>query len=105
MYQPIENVAYDLDGATPELWDRILGLIEQDLEERRSRKLFVKVQDESGSSCEKEVGGLSAEERRSPHPVLREHVAELLLDRHLAEQGPRGSPREKASLHQGDPGP
>lgn len=27
------------------------------------------------------------EERRSLHPVLREHVAELLLDRHLAEQG------------------
>lgn len=87
MYQPIENAAYDPDGATHDLWDRILGLIEQDLEERRSRKLFVEVRDEYGSSCEKEIGELSAEERRSLHPVLREHVVERLLDRHLAEQG------------------
>ena len=87
MYQPIENAAYSLDGATHDLWARILGLIEQDLEERRSRKLFVEVRDESGSSCEKEIGELSAEERRSLHPVLREHVVERLLDRHLAEQG------------------
>ena len=87
MYQPIENAAYDPDGATHDLWDRILGLIEQDLEERRSRKLFVEVRDESGSSCEKEIGELSAEERRSLHPVSREHVVERLLDRHLAEQG------------------
>lgn len=87
MYQPIENAAYGPDGATHDLWDRILGLIEQDLEERRSRKLFVEVRDESGSSCEKEIGKLSAEERRNLHPVLREHVVERLLDRHLAEQG------------------
>ena len=87
MYQPIENAAYGPDGATHDLWDRILGLIEQDLEERRSRKLFVEVRDESGSSCEKEIGELSAQERRSLHPVLREHVVERLLDRHLAEQG------------------
>lgn len=87
MYQPVENAAYGPDGATQDLWDRILGLIEQDLEERRSRKLFVTVRDESGSSCEKEIGELSAEERRSLHPVLREHVVERLLDRHLAEQG------------------
>ena len=87
MYQPIENAAYDPDGATHDLWARILGLIEQDLEERRSRTLFVEVRDESGSSCEKEIGELSAEERRSLHPVLREHVVERLLDRHLAEQG------------------
>src|ERR671916_1731923 len=87
MNQPIENAAYGPDGATHDLWDRILGLIEQDLEERRSRKLFVEVRDESGSSCEKEIGELSAEERRRLHPVLREHVAERLLDRHLAEQG------------------
>jgi len=86
MYQPVENAAYSPDGATHDLWDRILGLIEQDLEERRSRKLFVEVRDESGS-CEKEIGELSAEERRSLHPVLREHVVERLLDRHLAEQG------------------
>lgn len=87
MYQPIENAAYGPDGATHDLWDRILGLIEQDLEERRSRKLFVEVRDESGSSCEKEIGKLSAEERRNLYPVLREHVVERLLDRHLAEQG------------------
>jgi hypothetical protein len=86
MYQPVENAAYSPDGATHDLWDRILVLIEQDLEERRSRKLFVEVRDESGS-CEKEIGELSAEERRSLHPVLREHVVERLLDRHLAEQG------------------
>jgi hypothetical protein len=84
MHQPGENAAYGL--ATPDLWDRILGLIEQDLEERRSRKLFVGVRDESGS-CEKEIGELSAEERQSLRPVLREHVVERLLDRHLAEQG------------------
>ena len=87
MYQPIENATYGPDGATHDLWDRILGLIEQDLEERRSRKLFVEVRDESGSSCEKEIGELSAEERRNLYPVLREHVVERLMDRHLAEQG------------------
>jgi hypothetical protein len=87
MHQPVENEAYGLGVATQDLWDRILVLIEQDLEERRSRKQFVEVRDESGSSCEKEIGELSAEERWSLHPVLREHVVELLLDRHLAEQG------------------
>jgi hypothetical protein len=105
MYQPIENAAYDPDGATHDLWDRILGLIEQDLEERRSRKLFVEVRDESGSSCEKEIGELSAEERRSLHPVLREHVVERLLDRHLAEQGRVDLLAKEAPLYQGDPGP
>jgi hypothetical protein len=84
MHQPLENAAYDL-GAQ-DLWDRILGLIEQDLEERRSRRLLAEVRGESGS-CEKEIGELSAEERRRLHPVLREHVVERLLDRHLAEQG------------------
>ena len=87
MHQPVENEAYGLGVATHDLWDRILVLIEQDLEERRSRKQFVEVRDESGSSCEKEIGELSAEERWSLQPVLREHVVELLLDRHLAEQG------------------
>ncbi len=84
MHKPLENAAYDL-GAQ-DLWDRILGLIEQDLEERRSRRLLAEVRGESGS-CEKEIGELSAEERRRLHPVLREHVVERLLDRHLAEQG------------------
>lgn len=84
MHQPLENAAYD--PSAQDLWNRILGLIEQDLEERRSRSLFVEVRDESGS-CEKEIGELSAGERRGLHPVLREHVVERLLDRHLAEQG------------------
>jgi hypothetical protein len=84
MQQPLENAACDL--ATHDLWDRILGLIEQDLEKRCSRKLFVEVRGESGS-CKKEIGELSAEERRSLHPVLREHVIERLLDRHRTEQG------------------
>ena len=86
MHPPVENAAYGLNGAAHDLWDQILGLIEQDLEERRSRKLFVEVRDKSGS-CEKEIGELSAEERHSLHPVLREHLMERLLDRHLAEQG------------------
>jgi hypothetical protein len=84
MHQPSENAAYGL--VKQDLWNQILGLIEQDLEERRSRKHFVKVRSGSGS-CEKEIGDLSAEERRSLHPILREHVVEQLLDRHLAEQG------------------
>lgn len=86
MNQPVESAAYRLDGAPHKLWHRILGLIEQDLDERRRRKLFVEVRGESGS-YEKEIGDLSAEERRNLHPVLREHVVEQLLDRHLAEQG------------------
>ncbi len=73
MHQPVENATYSL--ATHDLWDRILGLIEQDLEKRRSRKLFVEVRGESGS-CEKEIGELSAAERRSLDPVLGEQVAE-----------------------------
>jgi hypothetical protein len=68
------------------LWDRVLGLIEQDLVERRSRKLFVEVQSEAGS-YRKEIGALSTAERRSLHPALRERVVERLLDRYLAEQG------------------
>jgi hypothetical protein len=84
MHQPVENAAYGL--ATHDLWDRILGLSEQNLEGRRSRKLLVEVQGVSGS-CTKEIGELSAEERRGLDPVLREHVVERLLDRHLAEQG------------------
>ncbi len=70
----------------PSLWDRILEMVEQDLTERRSRKLFVEVQGESGP-CRKEIGELSETECRSLHPALRERVLEQLLDRHLAEQG------------------
>ena len=69
------------------LWGRVLELIEQDLAERRSRKLFVEVRGEEAGSCRKEIGELSTFERRSLHPALREHVVERLLDRYLAEQG------------------
>src|SRR5215210_388405 len=95
MHQPVEDTAYGLDRANEwsavwdsqdSLWDRILGLIEQNLDERRGRKLFVEVRDESGS-YRKEIGELSASERRGLHPALREHVVEQLLDRYLAEQG------------------
>jgi hypothetical protein len=68
------------------LWHRILGLLEEDLAERRARKLVVRVRGESGPN-EKEIGELSAAERRSLDPVLGEHVAEQLLDRYLAEPG------------------
>src|SRR3712207_372657 len=66
------------------LWDRILGLLEEDLAARCARKLVVR--GESGP-YEKEIGELSAAERRSLDPVLGEQVAEQLLDRYLAEQG------------------
>ena len=70
------------------LWEQILGLVEQDLAKRRDRELFVEVQDEeSGSYKNKEIGELSASERQSLDPSLREHVLERLLDRHLAQQG------------------
>ncbi len=71
----------------PSLWERILDLVEQDLAERRSRETFVEVLDGDRSPCRKEIGELSAEERRGLDPALKERVAERLLDRHLAEQG------------------
>jgi hypothetical protein len=86
MYQPGENAAHPRGCATHELWDQILGLIEQGLDKRRSRKLFVEVRGESGPS-QKEIGELSAEERKSLHPALGEQVVDQLIDRYLAEQG------------------
>jgi len=90
----IQIVDFELKGIGEEhyrglsLWERILGLLEQDLAERRDEKLVVEVQDgESGSSYEKEIGELSASERRSLPPALSGHVAERLLERYLAEQG------------------
>jgi hypothetical protein len=68
------------------LWDRILGLLEQDLAHRRDAKVVVEVPGESGS-YEKEIGELCTSERQSLHPALGEDVAERLLDRYLAEQG------------------
>ena len=92
MHQPIGNIASCPDHPTREragdssLWERILDLIERDLAERRGRKTFVEVRGETGS-CRKEIGELSAAERRGLHPALGERVAERLLDRYLAQQG------------------
>ena len=92
VHQPVENTAYFPDGPVPEqpgepsLWGRIVSLVEQDLDERRSRKLFVEVRGESGP-CRKEIGELSAAERRGLDPAFKERVAERLLDRYLAQQG------------------
>jgi hypothetical protein len=69
------------------LWDRVLGLLEEDLAERRERKVVVEVPGESDSSYRTEIGRLSVQELRSLDPVLREHVGERLLDRYLAERG------------------
>ena len=69
------------------LWDRVLGLLEEDLAERRERKVVVEVPGESDSSYRKEIGQLSVPELRSLDPVLREYIGERLLDRYLAEQG------------------
>jgi hypothetical protein len=49
--------------------------------------LFVEVRDGGGVVCRKEIGELSAAERRGLDPSLKEIVVERLLDRHLAEQG------------------
>ena len=89
MYQPTEDITYCLDEPTREasLWERVLGLVEQDLVGRRNEELFVEVLDGDGVVCRKEIGELSAAERRSLDPALKESVAERLLDRHLAEQG------------------
>jgi hypothetical protein len=99
MHQLAENTAYRLGWTThersadPSLWDRILGLIAQDMAERRDAELFVEVAakidarpGESGS-YRKEIGELSASERRGLHPVLRERVMERSLDRYMAGQG------------------
>ncbi len=92
MYQPVATT-YRLEHTTregtgdPSLWERILGLLEQDLARCRDGKLVVDVQEgESGSSCEKEIGELSASERQSVPPALREHALEWLLERYLADQ-------------------
>lgn len=86
MHQLIGNNDTDPEGRALFLWDRIIRLLEQELDWRRSRKLFVTLHGESGS-YQKEIGELSALERRSLAPALREHVAEQLVERYLAEQG------------------
>lgn len=87
MHQQMEDTTYcpDEPAREPSLWERVLGLVEQDLAGRRNGKLFVEVRD--GVVCRKEIGELSAAERRGLDPALKESVAERLLDRHLAEQG------------------
>src|SRR5919199_4613789 len=72
---------------TSPLWELVLGLIEEVLSRRASTKLFVKVPDEESGPYRKEIGDLSAEERRRLHPYLARRVAEMLLDRYLAQQG------------------
>lgn len=87
MYQQVEDTTHYPEPVEElPLWERILDLVERDVAERRARKLFVEVRDEAGSS-RKEIGELSAAERRGLPPDLAARVAERLLDRHLAEQG------------------
>jgi hypothetical protein len=68
------------------LWERILELLVENLVERRDRRLVVELRGED-SPYEKEIGDHSASELRSLDPELRARVAELLLDRYLAQQG------------------
>jgi hypothetical protein len=86
MRELIANNDTEPEGSGLFLWDRIIRMLEQELDWRRSRRLFVTLQGESGS-YQKEIGELSALERRSLAPALREHVADQLLERYLAEQG------------------
>ncbi len=92
LHQLTEDTVYCLPSPAsgrgePSLWERILNLVEGNLAERRGRETFVEARDEAGSPCRKEIGDLTAEERRGLDPALKESVAERLLDRYLAEQG------------------
>ena len=75
MRQLIVNNDAEPEGRGPFLWDRIIGLLEQELNWRRSRRLFVTLKDKSGS-YQKEIGELSALERRSLAPGLSEYIAD-----------------------------
>ena len=86
MRQLIANNDAKPEGRALFLWDRIIRMLEQELDWRRSRKLFVTLKGESGS-YQKEIGELLPSERRSLAPALREHIADQLLERYLAEQG------------------
>jgi hypothetical protein len=68
------------------LWNRILGMLEEDLAQRRSARVFVRVRGECGVHL-KEVGELSISERQRLDPDLREYAVEQLVDRYLAERG------------------
>ncbi len=92
LHQLTEDTVYCLPSPAsgrgePSLWERILDLVEGDLAERCGRETFVEARDKAGSPCRKEIGDLTAEERRGLNPALKESVAERLLDRYLAEQG------------------
>jgi hypothetical protein len=69
------------------LWELVLRLIEEDLSRRASARLFVEVPEKESGPYRKEIGDLSAGERRRLHPTLAQRVAEMLLDRYLAQQG------------------
>ena len=86
MHRSMGNNDTEPEGRDLFLWDQIIRLLEQELDWRRSRKLFVTLKGES-SSYQKEIGELSVSERRSLAPALREHVADQLIERYLAEQG------------------
>jgi hypothetical protein len=86
MCQLLENKYTEPEGRGLFLWDQIIRMLEQELDRRRSRRLFVTLIGESGP-YQKEIGELSVPERRGLTPALGEYVAEQLLERYLAEQG------------------
>jgi hypothetical protein len=65
------------------LWERILELLEENLVERRVRRLYVELRGECGP-YQKEIGELSTPEIRNLEPWSRERVVEYLVDRYLA---------------------
>ena len=80
-----ESCENEAQGRNQSLWDRILALLEEDLAERRERKIILRVPGETGSYVE--IGDLSTEQLRSLDRGLHGWVAEQLLDRYLAEGG------------------
>lgn len=80
-----EEYGNEAEGRNASLWDRVLGLLEEDLARRRERKVFVKMADGTGSY--EEIGDLSTEQLRRLDRGLHGWVAEQLLDRYLAEGG------------------
>jgi hypothetical protein len=57
MREVIANNDTEPEGRGFSLWDRIIRMLEQELDWRRSRKLFVTLKGESGS-YQKEIGEL-----------------------------------------------
>ncbi len=75
----------ETQGKNLSLWERILGLLEEDLARRHERRIFVRVPDGDGSY--EEFGEPSSERLRGLDSGLHGWVAEQLLDRYLAEGG------------------